>query len=182
MRRDDISLSENVSVRTEFCIEVLGVKAMLRHNWSYLWCPTYRKDMISLECGDPWPSTERSKGRWRMPSKPDARESRRSTRVSLKVTIDACGISEPLTCEGETIVVNLHGALISTPVVLKVGTIIEIEVYLTGKRAKAMIVYIDPNKPLHCGIALAKPENIWGVSLPPDDWREGDSESAPEPR
>ena len=138
--------------------------------------------MISLECGDPWPSTERSKGRWRMPSKPDARESRRSTRVSLKVTIDACGITEPLTCEGETIVVNLHGALISTPVVLKVGTIIEIEVYLTGKRAKAMIVYVDPKKPLHCGIALAKPENIWGVSLPPDDWSEGDSESAPEPR
>ena len=138
--------------------------------------------MISLECGDLWPSTERSKGRWRLPSKPDARESRRSTRVSLRVTIDACGISEPLSCEGETIMVNLHGALISTPVVLKVGTIIEIEVYLTGKRARAMIVYVDPNKPLHCGIALAKPENIWGVSLPPDDWREGDSESAPEPR
>ena len=117
-----------------------------------------------------------------MPSKPVARESRRSTRVPLKVTIEAQGISEPLTCEGETIVVNLHGALISTPVVLKVGTIIEIEVYLTGKRAKAVIVYVDPNKPLHCGVALAKPQNIWGVSLPPDDWREGDSESASEPR
>ena len=138
--------------------------------------------MISLECGDLWPSTERSKGRWRMPSKPDARESRRSTRVSLTVTIDACGISEPLSSEGETIMVNLHGALISTPVVLKVGTIIEIEVYLTGKRARAMIVYVDPNQPFHCGIALATPQNIWGVSLPPDDWSEGDSESASEPR
>ena len=117
-----------------------------------------------------------------MPSKPVGRESRRSTRVSLKVTVDACGISEPLTFEGETIVVNLHGALLSTPVVLKVETIIEIEVYLTGKRAKAMIVYVDPYKPLQCGIALAKPQNIWGLSLPPDDWIEGDPESASEPR
>ena len=56
-----------------------------------------------------------------MSSKPVARESRRSTRVPLKVVIEAQGITEPLTCEGETIVVNLHGALISTPAVLKVG-------------------------------------------------------------
>lgn len=115
-----------------------------------------------------------------MSSKPVARESRRSTRVPLKVVIEAQGVTEPLTCEGETIVVNLHGALISTPAVLKVGTIIEIEVYLTGKRAKAMVVYVDPNQPRHYGIALAKPQNIWGMSLPPDDWNEGDSESAPE--
>jgi len=95
-----------------------------------------------------------------MSSKPVARESRRSTRVPLKVVIEAQGITEPLTCEGETIVVNLHGALISTPVVLKVGTIIEIEVYLTSKRAKAMIVYIDSNQLLHYGIAVARAQNI----------------------
>ena len=33
-------------------------------------------------------------------------ESRRSTRVPLKVVISARGITEPLTCDGETIVVN----------------------------------------------------------------------------
>ena len=108
-----------------------------------------------------------------MSSKPVARESRRSTRVPLKVTIEAHGISEPLTCEGETIVVNLHGALVSTSALLKIGTIIEIQVYLTGKRAQAMVCYVDPEEPLRCGIALAKPENIWGVSLPPSDWIEG---------
>ena len=82
------------------------------------------------------------------------------------------GINEPLTCEGDTIVVNLHGALISTTVGLTEGIRVEIQVYLTGKRAQAQVVYIDPNQPLHCGISLTKPENIWGVSLPPDDWSE----------
>ena len=102
-----------------------------------------------------------------------ARESRRSTRVHLKVVIEAHGTSDPLTCEGETIVVNLHGALILTPVALRVGMKISIHVYLTDKRTAAEVVYVDPDQPRHCGIQLARPENIWGVSLPPDDWQEG---------
>ena len=102
-------------------------------------------------------------------------ESRRSTRVSLRVSIKAQGITEPLICEGETIIVNLHGALISTAVALSVGMKIEIHVYLTGKRAKAEVVYVDPEKPLRCGIALAIPQNIWGISLPQKDWHEGES-------
>ena len=60
------------------------------------------------------------------------RDSRRSTRVPLLVTIEALGIAEPLTCEGETIMVNLHGALISTSVALSAGMKITIHVYLTG--------------------------------------------------
>ena len=103
-------------------------------------------------------------------------ESRRSTRVPLRVLIEAQGIAEPLTCEGETIIVNIHGALISTSVALSVGMKIEIHVYLTGKRATAEVVYVDPEKPLRCGIALATPRNIWGISLPPKDWHEGGSE------
>ena len=108
-----------------------------------------------------------------MPLNPIAHESRRSTRVPLKVVIKAQGISEPLTCEGETIVVNRHGALISTAVALSMGLRIEVQVYLTDKRANAQVVYVDPKQPLRCGIALERPENIWGVSLPPDDWYEG---------
>ena len=116
---------------------------------------------------------QRSRGRWRMSSKPVAREQRRSTRVPLKVTIKAHGVTEPLTCEGETIIVTLHGALLSTAVPLKVGMLIEVEVFLTGKRAQAMVCNVDPEQPLRCGIALVKAENIWGVSLPPVDWIEG---------
>ena len=82
-------------------------------------------------------------------------ESRKSTRVALKVGIEAQGISEPLTCEGETITVNLHGALISTAVGLRGGMRIRIHVYLTNKRADARVVYVDPDWPRHCGVAPA---------------------------
>ena len=107
-----------------------------------------------------------------MSPEPGARESRRSTRVRLKVEIEAHGMSEPLTCEGETLV-NLHGALILTAVALRVGMKISIHVRLTDKRAAAEVVYVDPDQPRHCGINLERPENIWGLSLPPDDWHEG---------
>lgn len=110
-----------------------------------------------------------------MSSKPVVRESRRSTRVSLKVRIETRGVTEPLACDGETRVVNLHGALISTAVPLRVGMEVEIHVISTDKRAGATVVYVDPDQSRHCGICLTKPENIWGVSLPPDDWREYDS-------
>ena len=108
-----------------------------------------------------------------MTSKPVAGDSRRSTRVRLKVQVEALGLNEPVTCEGETVVVNLHGALILTAVPLRVGMKIAIHVLATDKRAVADVVYVDPDHPRHCGINLQKPENIWGLSLPPDDWHEG---------
>jgi hypothetical protein len=106
-----------------------------------------------------------------------AGESRRSTRVPLRVVIAAQGLVEPLTCEGETIVVNLHGALVSTSIPLGVGMNIEIHVIMTDKRASAVVVYVDPARPEICGIGLTQPGNIWGLSFPPDDWYEGSRES-----
>jgi len=99
-------------------------------------------------------------------------ESRRSTRVALKVVIAARGISEQLTSDGETIVVNRHGALIFCTAPLRTGLEIEIYVIITDKRTAAKVVYLDPERPQVCGIALEKPENIWGLSFPPDDWHE----------
>ncbi len=69
-------------------------------------------------------------------------------------------MGEPLTCEGETFVVNLHCALILTAVALRVGMKIWIHVLLTDKRAIVDVVYVDPEQPRHCGINLEKPENI----------------------
>ena len=104
-------------------------------------------------------------------------ESRRSTRVPLKVVISARGITEPLTCDGDTIVVNLHGALMYCTVPLHVGLKIVIRVIITGKRTPAEVVYLDPERPQVCGITLAKPGNIWGLSFPPNDWHEDVHES-----
>jgi hypothetical protein len=99
-------------------------------------------------------------------------ETRRSTRVALTVLISAHGINEPLAFDGETIVVNRHGALIFCTAPLRAGLEIEIYVIITDKRAKAKVVYVDPKRPQVGGIELEKPENIWGVSFPPDDWYE----------
>ena len=99
-------------------------------------------------------------------------DARRSTRVPLKVVISAQAVSEPLTCDGETIVVNRHGALISGTVPLRMGLKIEVHVIMTDKRAPAEVVYLDAEQPLVCGVALEEPENIWGLSFPPDDWFE----------
>jgi len=106
-----------------------------------------------------------------MSSEVFSRDSRRSTRVPLKVLIEVQDGAESLT--GETIIVNLHGALITTSTQLSTGMTISVYVYLTDKRARAQVVYIDPGNPLRCGIELDKPRNIWGVPLPPHDWEQG---------
>ena len=79
-------------------------------------------------------------------------ESRRSTRVRLKVVI-------------------------STAVPLRVGMKIQIHVLMMNTRAAADVVYIDPERPRVCGIGLVIPENIWGVEVPPSDWHENAHES-----
>jgi hypothetical protein len=107
-----------------------------------------------------------------MSATPTVRDSRRSTRVSLKVAIDVQNVTQLLTCDGETLTVNLHGALIRATACLRLGMKISIRVYMTDKHAKARVVYVDPTDSLRCGIELDQPRNIWGVSLPPADWDE----------
>jgi hypothetical protein len=104
------------------------------------------------------------------------RESRRSTRVPLKVVVSVEGSTDHLTCEGETIVVNLHGASLLTETALQFGMEVSIQVFLTGKKARARVAYVHPKNPLHCGIELHEPQNIWGVPLPPEDWAESSTD------
>ena len=109
-----------------------------------------------------------------------ARDRRRSTRVRLKVAIEAQGVADPLNCEGETEVVNLHGAFISTSIPLRVGMTVDIRVGLTGKCARATVVYVNREQPRFCGVALEQSQNVWGIALPPEDWPVTDSEGASE--
>lgn len=99
-------------------------------------------------------------------------ESRRSTRVPARFLISAQGLSEPLDCDGETIVVNRHGALISCAFTLRMGMKIKLHVLITDKNASAEVVYVDPERPSVYGIALDNPENIWGLGLTPEDWQD----------
>lgn|SRR5690242_15330862 len=104
----------------------------------------------------------------------ERRDLRRSTRVPIhvRIEVEATGFS----CDGETVLVNLHGALVKTSAQLHLGAAINLHVQLTGKSAGARIVFASRERPLEFGIALDQPANIWGVSLPPADWRE-DAES-----
>lgn len=98
------------------------------------------------------------------------RELRRSTRVPIRVRIEVQGTG--VSCEGETVVVNLHGALVKTSSPLKLGDRITVHVELTGKSADARVVFASREHSSEFGIALDQPQNIWGISLPPPDWRE----------
>lgn len=62
----------------------------------------------------------------RMPSGETFHKSRRSTRVPLKVVITVEAGNETQTCDGETIIVSLHGALIATAIELGKGMRISI--------------------------------------------------------
>jgi hypothetical protein len=110
-------------------------------------------------------------------TKPDLNDSRRSARVPLKLLI-SLEDSTHRTCEAETEIVNLHGALINAAIELPYGAEISIHVYLTGKYAKARVVFINFLNRRQCGVELEQPENIWGVSLPPDDWSESSASRA----
>lgn len=101
--------------------------------------------------------------------------SRRGSRVPLKVVVAILAGDEIPTCDGETITVSIHGALIATSVQLSKGMKLWIHVFLTDKRAAAHVVYVDPSYPLQCGIELDEPRNIWGVPLTPADWGERES-------
>jgi hypothetical protein len=52
--------------------------------------------------------------------------------------------------------------------------IVEIHVLVTGKRARATVIYVDREQPRFCGIALDQSQNIWGILLPPEDWPDDD--------
>jgi hypothetical protein len=99
-------------------------------------------------------------------------EHRRSSRVPLEVSIEVEGDPSHPIVKGATMVVNLHGALIRTSTALQPESRINITVYITGKKSAARVVYVALDNPLQCGIELAQPQNIWGVSLPPEDWED----------
>lgn len=102
------------------------------------------------------------------------KESRRSTRVSLEVSIDVEDETSKQTITGITQVVNLHGALVRTTRPLKRRSQVFVTVYLTGKKSRARVIHVADENPLKAGIELEVPQNIWGVSLAPDDWDELD--------
>jgi len=93
---------------------------------------------------------------------------RRSTRVQTDVLIEVQG--QDFAYAGETVTVNLHGALIRTSAPLEIGTPVTVHVHRTGRSAPAHIVFATHDSGSRYGIELDHPDNIWGVSATPPDW------------
>lgn len=96
---------------------------------------------------------------------------RRSTRVPLEVSIEVDGQTGSLPFKGVTIVVNLHGALIRTLRPLEVGSTVYLRL-ISGEEGTARVIHSIPSNGLTYGIELIEPRNIWGVALPPSDWKD----------
>jgi len=91
---------------------------------------------------------------------------RRSTRIASDILVEVQ--REGFAYAGETITVNLHGALVRIAAPLKRGDRVAIHVQRTGKSAAGTVVFASGESQF--GIELETPNNIWGVALPPADW------------
>ena len=96
---------------------------------------------------------------------------RRSTRIATDITADVLieVQGERHAYAGETVRVNLHGALVRIAAPLKLGDRVTLYVHRTGKSAGAGVVFADYKASLF-GIELDGPENIWGLDYTPTDW------------
>jgi hypothetical protein len=96
----------------------------------------------------------------------------RSSRVSLVIPISIAGVHPETGVRfeafGKTLVVNRHGALISTLSGPKVGMRLCITVETSGKSVWARVVWDTAQNEGRYGIELDAPDNPWGIS--PDDW------------
>ena len=92
---------------------------------------------------------------------------RRSTRIAADVLVEVQG--ERFAYAGETITVNLHGALVRVAAPLNRGDRVTVHVHQTGKSAPGVVVFVNPRQS-QFGVELKDPENIWGVAPAPADW------------
>ena len=92
---------------------------------------------------------------------------RRSTRIPADVRLKLEG--EGFACTGETVTVNLHGALVRSTAPLKLGDLVTLRVMRTGRSASGAVVFANISS-RQFGIELQHPENIWGITSPPPDW------------
>ncbi len=116
------------------------------------------------------------------PSKPEVQgvSSRRSTRLSISIPITINGQDaegHAFKENARTIIINKHGAKITSFHRLALGAEVSVENRALGRAARACVVWVgdkrSPKDPLELGIQLTEAQNIWGIQFPPDDWQEG---------
>jgi hypothetical protein len=104
---------------------------------------------------------------------PDPLGHRRSTRVLVKIPLRLRGLEadgESFETSAETLLVNKHGARVYSQRALRLGTEVAVTVQGTERWQLARVVWEDqPGENIY-GIELNCPQNLWGISFPPEDW------------
>src|SRR5579859_2731207 len=105
---------------------------------------------------------------------------RRSTRLAIPISIAISGKDsggQSFKENTRTIVINKHGAKISSSHQLTLGTELLVENRALGLTAKTNVVWLgdrkSPKDAGEIGVQLLEAGNIWGIEFPPDDWQEG---------
>ena len=103
---------------------------------------------------------------------------RRSTRVTISIHIFVSGVDADGNNFSESVytqVVNKHGGKIATTHHMAMGTEVLIDNRVRGVVAKARVVWLgekdDARNFYSVGLELLEPQNVWGMTFPPDDWR-----------
>ena len=111
---------------------------------------------------------------------------RRSTRVTISIHIFISGVDADGNNFSESVhtqVVNHHGGKIATTHHLAMGTEVLIENRAMGVVAKTRVVWLgekdEAGALIPVGLALLEPQNVWGMTFPPDDWRPESEEETP---
>jgi hypothetical protein len=93
-----------------------------------------------------------------------ASEGRRSPRMVARIALELRPIQEPHTAT--TAVINLHGALILSPVPWPSGTVLEIRNQKTNRSIRARVVWTGPGEgsgTYKLGVEFETPESgFWG--------------------
>ena len=117
------------------------------------------------------------------------KRSRRSTRLSISIPIVISGVDSDGNDFSEgvrTLDVNKHGGKISTAHALEAGTEVLIENRILHGAAKAKVIRRDetqsPEGLYYVALELLEPQNIWGITFPPDDWSDELGEETPPAR
>ena len=99
-----------------------------------------------------------------MSSEGEARDERRSPRIVASISLNLRPVQESHTAV--TAVINLHGALILSPVPWPPGTMIEIQNQKNKRTISATVVWTGPQEPSESyklGVEFESPESgFWG--------------------
>src|SRR5260370_23983685 len=97
---------------------------------------------------------------------------RRSSRVVVALPLTVSGEKSDgahVSGDAETVIVNRHGARIRSAVSLEPQMELRISMLTPYKWRAAKVIWANPGQNEY-GIELCRPENFWGIQIPPEDW------------